>query len=84
MTSGWLRASFRESDVNPAPLEPGRPYDITVRLWPTHWLVPACHGLRLSVTSSDLNSIEPNAPPGTVTLLVGDGRSTLTVPTIAS
>lgn len=84
MTSGWLRASFRESAANPAPLEPGRPYDITVQMWPTHWRVPAGHGLRLSITSGDLNSIEPNAPPGSVTLLVGDGRSTLTVPTIAS
>jgi predicted acyl esterase len=45
----------------------------------TGWL-RASHRLRLSVSSGDLSAVEPNAPPGTVTVLAGSGGSTVEVP----
>lgn len=80
ITSGWLRASHRTGHEHPAALTPGQSYDFTVALWPTDWRVPAGHRLRLSVSSGDLETIEPDAPPGTVTVLTGSGGSSLQVP----
>jgi putative CocE/NonD family hydrolase len=80
ITTGWLRASHRQGHAHPVALEPGRAYDFDVKLWPTHWKVEAGHRLRVSLSSGDLATIEPNAPPGTVTVLVGTGGSTVEVP----
>lgn len=80
MTTGWLRASHRHGHEHPVAVTPGQPYDFDVPLWPTHWRVPAGHRLRLSVSSGDLGTIEPNASPGTVTVLAGTGGSTLRLP----
>lgn len=74
ITSGWLRASHRQGHERPAPVEPGKAYDFEVRLWPTHWKVAAGHRLRVSVSSGDVSVIEPNAPPGDVTILSGASR----------
>ena len=80
MTTGWLRASHRTGHEHPALLTPGQPYDFDVALWPTHWRVAAGHRLRVSVSSGDVAAVEPNAPPGTVTVLAGAGGSTLDLP----
>jgi putative CocE/NonD family hydrolase len=80
VTTGWLRASHRLGHEHPVALQPGTPYDFTVPLWPTHWNVAAGHRLRVSVSSGDLATIEPNAPPGTVSVLAGVGGSRLTLP----
>ena len=80
ITSGWLRASHRLNHETPELLSPGKPYDVVVRLWPTHWRLPPGHRLRVSVSSGDLASIEPNAPPGTVTVFLGVGGSSIDLP----
>ncbi len=80
ITSGWLRASHRLSHETPARLFPGQPYHVDVRLWPTHWRLAAGHRLRVSLSSGDLASIEPNAPPGTVTIALGVGGSSIDLP----
>lgn len=80
ITTGWLRASHRQGHESPVALTPGEVYDFDVKLWPTHWKVAAGHRLRLSISSGDLSAVEPNAPPGTVTVLAGAGGSTVEVP----
>jgi putative CocE/NonD family hydrolase len=80
ITTGWLRASHRTGHEQPALLTPGQPYDFEVALWPTHWRVAAGHRLRVSVSSGDVATVEPNAPPGTVTVLAGAGGPTVDVP----
>lgn len=80
ITSGWLRASHRRGHERPELLVPGQIYDFTVTLWPTHWKLTDGHHVRLSVSSGDLSVVEPNAPPGTVTILTGTGGSTLDLP----
>ena len=78
--SGWLRASHRNGHEHPATLAPGQPYDFTVTLWPTDWKVAVGHRLRLSLSSGDVATIEPNAPPGTVSVSTGTGGSMLQLP----
>ena len=80
ITSGWLRASHRLNHETPELLSPGKPYDVVVRLWATHWRLTPGHRLRVSVSSGDLASIEPNAPPGTVTVFLGVGGSSIDLP----
>lgn len=80
ITTGWLRASHRQGHEHPVALVPGQTYDFAVSLWPTHWKVAAGHRLRVSLSSGDLSAIEPNAPPGTVTVLAGAGGSTIDLP----
>lgn len=83
ITSGWLRASHRLSSVTPTPVVAGAVHDFAVPMWPTDWRVHAGHRLRVSVSSGDLASIEPNAPPGTVTVMVGTGGSEIDLPEVS-
>jgi putative CocE/NonD family hydrolase len=82
ITTGWLRASHLRGHDRPVALVPGETYDFHVKLWPTHWKLPAGHRLRVTVSSGDLAAIEPNAPPGTVTVLAGAGGSTIDLPVL--
>jgi predicted acyl esterase len=84
ITTGWLRASHRQSHEHPEALHPGQTYDYDVHLWPTHWRVAAGHHLRVSLSSGDVAAIEPNAPPGTVTILTGTGGSVVELPVASS
>lgn len=56
LTQGWLRLSHRALDaelsrpyrpvhphLGPEPVEPARPYDVEVEIWPTSAVVPAGH-----------------------------------------
>jgi hypothetical protein len=63
---GILRASFRDKDVDPSPIEPGEVYTFTIDLWSTSYTVPAGHKLRVEISSSNfprfvrnLNNGEP-------------------------
>ena len=80
ITTGWLRASHQTGDAQPTPRVPNQVYDYRVALRPTHWTLAAGHRLRVSVSSGDLAKIEPNATLGTVTVLSGEGGSTIEVP----
>lgn len=80
ITTGWLRASHRQGHEQSVALAPGQVYDFDVKLWPTHWKVAAGHRLRVSISSGDVGAVEPNAPPGTVTILAGAGGSMLDLP----
>ncbi|MFD7896961.1 CocE/NonD family hydrolase [Streptomyces sp. NPDC059743] len=71
ITNGWLKASHRDGDEEPAPVEPDTAYHLLVALWPAHHRVTAGHLLRLTISSSDYPQIDDTASPGTVTLQVG-------------
>jgi putative CocE/NonD family hydrolase len=53
VTQGCLRASYRESLRNPAPLIPGQVYRFDIELWPTHHAFLPGHRVRVTITSSD-------------------------------
>src|SRR3954470_10900833 len=74
ITEGALRASHRALDpakstperpyhphTNPQSIEPGRPYDYDIEIWPTAYELAPGHRLQLRLTSSDL----PTHLPGT-------------------
>jgi putative CocE/NonD family hydrolase len=79
ITYGLLNLTHRDGSDEPQPLEPGRPYRVTVPLNGVAQVVPAGHRLRLSISSSYWPLAWP--PPEPVTLTVATGDSSLTVPT---
>jgi putative CocE/NonD family hydrolase len=81
ITTGWLRASHRFGHNTAVPVSPGQPADYTVELWPTHWRLLSGHSFRITISSGDLQHIEPVAPPGsTVTIFAGKDGSTFDMP----
>ncbi len=66
ITDGILRCRYRDSWEKPAPLEPGRPVQVTIRPFATANLFKAGHRIRLDISSSNFpkydvnpNSFEP-------------------------
>ena len=77
---GWLRASQRKLDANKSlpyrpwhthdeewPLQPGRPVELDVEIWPTSIVIPPGHQLALSIRGKDYevdgkDIALPNAP----------------------
>ncbi len=81
ITTGWLRASHRFGHGSAVPVSPGQAADYTVELWPTHWRLAAGHAFRITISSGDLQHIEPVAAPGsTVTIFAGLNGSTFDMP----
>jgi predicted acyl esterase len=50
---GILRASFRESDRKPAPIEPGRVYRYDIDLWAASYVVQPGHRIRVEISNSN-------------------------------
>ena len=69
VSEGILRARFRHSQREPAPLTPGEVYQLTVDLYALSHVASAGHRLRVHVTSSDFPQWDANpntwAPFGT-------------------
>lgn len=61
---GILRASFRDKDTGPSPIEPGEVYPFTIDLWATSYTVPAGHKIRLEVSSSNFPRFARNLNNG--------------------
>jgi putative CocE/NonD family hydrolase len=61
---GILRASFRNVDEEPSPIEPGKVYEFDVDVWATSYLVPAGHRIRLEVSSSNFPRFARNLNNG--------------------
>jgi uncharacterized protein len=72
---GYLRASHRLSQSQPAPAMPGAWLKLDVPVWPTDWLLRPGHRLRISLTSGDYPKIAPDAPAGSITVATGQGGS---------
>ncbi|HZE66689.1 MAG TPA: CocE/NonD family hydrolase [Sporichthyaceae bacterium] len=81
ITTGWLRASHRLGHEHPLLLTPNQPYDFTVPLWPTDWNIRAGHFLRITVSSGDVQMIEPFGDSNDTMILYADLHgSTIDVP----
>ena len=52
ITRGLLNLSHRDSHEHPVELEPGRPYDIHLKLNAIAWSLPAGHRLRLALSTA--------------------------------
>jgi len=61
---GILRASYRDPDQAPSPIEPGQVYPYTIDLWATSYVVKAGHIIRVEVSSSNFNCFDRNPNTG--------------------
>jgi putative CocE/NonD family hydrolase len=81
ITTGWLRASHRLGHQHSVVLEPNRPYNFTIPLWPTDWNIKAGHYLRITISSGDLQMIEPDGKSGnTMMVYAGKYGSSIDIP----
>ncbi|MBF6330984.1 CocE/NonD family hydrolase [Nocardia transvalensis] len=64
LNNGIIRAAFRDSLEHPTPIVPGQPYQYTIRIWPTSYLVKAGSRIRLEISSSDYPQYAPNPNTG--------------------
>ena len=80
VSRGILNLAQRDSSADPQPLEPGRPYRVTVDLTATSWLFEPGHRMRLDVAGADW----PNcwAPPQPISLTIERASSRLVVPVV--
>ena len=81
LAEGVARGQFRESFIDPSPLQPDAPYEFTIRLWNVSHVFGAGHRIRLHITSSDFPRWDRNAgtaaPIGTDTALVAARQTVL-------
>ena len=64
LTYGIVRARYRDGYDNPSLIEPGTPYEYTIRLNPTGMLFRRGHRIRLDVSSSDFPNFDRNHNTG--------------------
>ena len=64
LTYGIMRARYRDGYDNPNLIEPGKPYEYTIRLNPTGILFRRGHQIRLDVSSSDFPNFDRNHNTG--------------------
>jgi len=64
LTDGILRCKFRDSWETPQPMEPGKIYDITLRIYPTSNLFVTGHSIRLDISSSNFPRLDVNGNTG--------------------
>lgn len=64
VTDGILRLRYREGMDNPLPVEPGRPYTVTVSLVATSQVFKRGHRLRLDITGSNFPCYDRNLGTG--------------------
>ncbi|QFY06898.1 CocE/NonD family hydrolase [Nonomuraea phyllanthi] len=82
ITQGWLKASHRFGHERAVPVRPGKPYDLDIRTWPTHYRVAVGHTVRVTVSSDDYPEIDSDAPAGQVSVRLGSGGSTIRLTTL--
>jgi putative CocE/NonD family hydrolase len=68
---GLLNLTHRESHETPTPLEPGRRYDVTVRLNVKAYRLPAGHRWRVSISPTNFRHAWPSPQPVTLQLFAG-------------
>ena len=64
LNNGILRTSFRDSLSDPTPIEPGRPYEYQIQVWPTSYEFARGDRIRLEISSSDYPQFAPNPNTG--------------------
>ena len=78
VTYGALNLTHRESDESPEPLQPGRTYDVRVKLKDVAFSFPVDHRLRVAISTCYWPMIWPSAE--SVTLTIHTGVSSLELP----
>jgi predicted acyl esterase len=73
VSRGCLNLTHRASHEHPEPLEPGKRYNVTVRLDVIGHRIPAGHRWRLSVSPTYWPQAWPSPEPVTLTVLTGQG-----------
>lgn len=76
LAQGWLRASHRKLDQSKTlpyrpyhshdelqPLEPGKPYELDVEIWPTNVLLPKGSQIALEISGKDFEQFLPPTKP---------------------
>jgi len=71
VTRGLLNLAHRDGHAEPRPLEPGRRYDVRLRLDAIGHVIPAGHRLRVAISTSYWPWVWPSPEPFTLTLHVG-------------
>jgi hypothetical protein len=61
---GILRASYRDSDSHPSPIQPGQIFPYSIDLWATSYLIKAGHKIRVEISSSNFNAFDRNLNTG--------------------
>jgi len=61
---GIIRASFRDADRAPRPINPGRAYAYTIDLGATSWVVKKGHRIRIEISSSNFDRFDCNPNTG--------------------
>jgi uncharacterized protein len=64
LNNGILRTAFRDSFSQPQPIDPGRPYEYRIAVWPISYLFGAGERIRLEISSSDYPQFSPNPNTG--------------------
>jgi putative CocE/NonD family hydrolase len=64
IADGILRARYRDARAKAAMLEPGRPYELTIELYPTALVFMPGHRIRLDVSSSNFPRFDVNPNTG--------------------
>jgi len=64
LTDGIVRARYRKSWENPAPLIPGEPTEVEIAAFPTSNLFKAGHRIRLDISSSNFPHFDVNPNTG--------------------
>ena len=64
ITEGMLRARFRESIEHPTLIEPGKVYELTIKIWETSNAFKEGHRIRLEVSSSNFPRFDRNLNTG--------------------
>jgi putative CocE/NonD family hydrolase len=64
LTEGILRASYRDSESKPQPMQPGEVYPIKIDLWSTSNVFLKGHRIRLEVSSSNFPRFDRNLNTG--------------------
>jgi putative CocE/NonD family hydrolase len=67
---GWLNAARAFSRSHPRPLVSGKVYNFSVDVWPTSYVFPAGHRIRVDLSGSDCCTLgsDPNPIPARVTV----------------
>jgi uncharacterized protein len=79
VTRGVLNLTHCSGHADPKYLVPGEDYDVTVRLQPVAYSIPAGHRVRLALSTTYWPLVWPSPRPVTLTMTLG-GRSRLSLP----
>jgi uncharacterized protein len=64
MAEGILRSSFRDSEIKPAPIAPGKLYRMRIDLGHTAFAIAPGHALRVEIAASCFPMYDPNSNTG--------------------